>query len=29
MNKKDNEDNFISVPYMDELGNHLLSNLFV
>ena len=29
MNKKDDEDNFISVPYMDELGNHLLSNLFV
>lgn len=29
MNKKDNEDNFISVPYVDELGNHLLSNLFV
>ena len=29
MNKKDDEDNFMSVPYMDELGNHLLSNLFV
>lgn len=29
MNKKDDNDNFIPVPYIDELGNKLFNNLFV
>ena len=29
MNRKDDDDNFIPVPYIDELGNKLFNNLFV